>query len=109
MAQPRRRDDDERSDNRALRAGLLNGHTKWVVRTVSALLVTALLFLAVRDRSAIDKEQEFQDRRLHVLETSVTSLVAAQAAAQAGSAAQWAEVLRRLGSIESDVKEIKRR
>jgi hypothetical protein len=108
MAPSRRQTDDEDADNRHLRGGPFNGHTKWVVRIVSVALVASLGFLAVRDRNVNDKEQDLQNRRLNVLETSVTALVAAQAAAQAGSAAQWAEVLRRLGSIESDVKDIRR-
>jgi hypothetical protein len=108
MAPSRRREDPDDEDYRRLRGGLLNGHTKWVVRIVSTALVAGLGFFIARDRTGIEKEQELQDRRLVVLETSVTALVAAQAAAQAGSAAQWAEVLRRLGSIETDVKDIKR-
>jgi hypothetical protein len=81
----------------------------WIAGAAGTLLLSALAALAIRDRNGIDKNFDGQNRRLNVLETSVTALVAAQAAAQAGSAAQWAEVLRRLGSIESDVKEIKRR
>jgi hypothetical protein len=80
----------------------------WIAGAVGTLLLAALTALAARDRRSIERDQEVTNRRLNVLETSVTALVAAQAAAQAGSAAQWAEVLRRLGSIEGDLKEIKR-
>jgi hypothetical protein len=81
----------------------------WIAGAAGTLFLSALAALAIRDRNGIDKDLEGQNRRLNVLETSVTALVAAQAAAQAGSAAQWAEVLRRLGSIESDVKHISAR
>lgn len=107
MGLPRRKTDDEGVDNRSLRGGLQNGHTRWIVRVVSTALVAGLGYYIIHDHERIDKDRDLQNRRLLVLETSVTSLVAAQAAAQGRGEAQWAEVLRRLGSIETDLKAVK--
>jgi hypothetical protein len=77
----------------------------WIAGAAGTLFLSALGALAIRDRNSIDREQEGQNRRLNALET----LVSGQAAAQAVNASQWAEVLRRLESIESDVKHISAR
>ena len=110
MAPPRRQTDDTEDDYRKLRGGgTLNGHTKWVVGVMGTLLITALVALAARDRNGIDREQAAQNAQISTIASSVSSLLATQAAARATSDAQWAEVNRRLQGIEDNVKDIKRK
>ena len=109
MGHPRRQTDSDEDDFRtARRGGPLNGHTKWIVTTVGALLVTALVALASRDRESIDKEQGVQNGRLSSVELAVVNLAATQASAQATTQAFREEVLRSLAEIKADVKEVKR-
>lgn len=100
MAPPRRRTDDEEEDYSRVRGGMpspFNGHTKWVVSTFAALLVTSVIALAMRDRNGIDKEQSRQDAEIATLQVAVSDIVATQA----GTAADLRAIKETVDRIEA--------
>lgn len=104
MAPPRRSSDNEDEDySRNRRAGgIFNGHTKWVVGVVSAGIVSALTFLIVLDRQAID-------RRITALEQLTMQLARQQDAQAAEARARWEEIQRSLSRIETAVENGRRK
>lgn len=109
MGTPRRASDNEGEDySKARSGGPFNGHTKWIVGAVGTLMLTALVTLAGRDRATIDREQGIQNTRLDTIERLVGDLATNQAAQAASNGAFREEVLRSLGEIKADVKEVKR-
>jgi hypothetical protein len=79
MASLHRRAGDEEQDFTRLRGGggPFNGHTKWVVTTVSAAIIAALGYLIVRDRVGVDTQIQRLDST-----TLSLSLMTAQHEAQ---------------------------
>ena len=111
MAPPRRQTDDTEDDYRKLRggAGPINGHTRWVVRIVSAGIITALGWLLVNDRSSFERRQIAVEAHVVAVESLTRTTQAAQQAHEARAVGEWANISRRLDEIRDDLKEVKKR
>lgn len=73
------------------------------------ILFAGVLWFAATDRAGVIQGTHEAQKTANEAKDLARVAMQQQAVASAESAAQWSEVLRRLGSIETDVKDIKRR